>query len=60
MIRTHRSLRFALLILLTITAAGCDLGSSLEPDAPEPSKPPRNVKPKELTNIGPRTREPLR
>ena len=61
MIRVHKALRIAALTLLTAAAAGCDIGSSLEPEMPEPSpKPPRIVKPKELKSIEPRTPEPLR
>ena len=61
MFRIHRALRAAAILLVTTAATACDIGSSLEPDSPDPApKPPRIVKPKELTSIGTRMPEPLR
>ena len=61
MIRVHQVLRFAALALLAAAAAGCDIGSSLEPETLEPTpRPPRIVKPKELKSTDNRTPEPLR
>jgi hypothetical protein len=61
MIRIHRTLWFSALILVTSSLAACSIGSTLEPEPPEPApKPPRNVKPKELTSVGTRTPQALR
>ena len=59
--RFHTTIRLALLLLLIAATAGCDIGSTLEPETPEAApRPPRIVRPKELTVVGTIASQPVR
>jgi hypothetical protein len=59
--RTRTIARLAAVLAITILPSACNVASTLEPEPREQqSRPPRIVKPKELTSIGTRSPEPLR
>jgi hypothetical protein len=59
--RTRTLVRMIVLLALAIGPSACDMSSALEPEPPEPvSRPPRNVRPKEMLTSGARMPQPLR